>query len=67
MKSLPYINDPNYHASYFRRNTKQLTQQGGLVEEAKKMYGGFKPKWNGTDKKFTFPARSSISFNHLEH
>ncbi|QDP59442.1 MAG: putative terminase large subunit [Prokaryotic dsDNA virus sp.] len=67
MKSLPYINDPNYNASYFRRNTKQLTQQGGLISEAKKMYRPFKPKWHGTDKQFTFKSGATIAFNHLEH
>jgi phage terminase large subunit-like protein len=67
MKSLPYIKDPNFHASYFRRNTKQLTQQGGLWEESGKMYRPFKPKTNSSDKKHTFRSGSSIAFNHLEH
>lgn len=67
MKSLPYIKDPNYQASYFRRNTKQLTQQGGLWEEAKKMFGHFKAKPNETALKCTFPSGSSLAFNHLEH
>lgn len=67
MKSLPYINDPNYNALYLRKNTKQLKQSGGLVSESSKMYAPFKPKWHGTDLKYTFPSGATIAFSHLEH
>lgn len=67
MKVLPFIQDPNFQASFFRRNTKQLKQQGGIWEESKKMYNAFKPVTNNTDLKHVFPTGSTISFNHLEH
>jgi phage terminase large subunit-like protein len=67
MKVLPYIKDPNFQASFFRRNTKQLKQQGGIWEESKKMYAPFKPLTNNTDLKHVFPEGSTLTFNHLEH
>lgn len=67
MKSLPYLKDSNYHASYFRRNTKQLTQQGGMWEESKKLYKAFRAKFNETRLSHKFPSGATITFNHLEH
>lgn len=67
MKILPYIKDPNFHAAVYRRNTKQLRQQGGVWFESKKMYEPFKPKSNETELKHIFPSGATLTFNHLEH
>lgn len=67
MHPLKFHKDPNYNAIFFRKITKQITQQGGLWDESKKMYGMFGAIPNNTNLKHTFPAGGSIAFGHLQH
>lgn len=62
-----YANNPDFGAVIFRRLTTQIRAQGGLWDEANKLYplAGAKP--NKTDLTWTFPAGSKIKFSHLEH
>lgn len=64
MDSLKHIDDPEFHAVYFRRNTTQL--QGGLWPAAKKLFGMFggEPKENKME--IHFPSGAIIKFAYME-
>ncbi len=67
MKPLPYINDPNFHCVFFRRQTTQLKGAGGLWGDSKSLYEPFKPKIQESQLRMTFPSGATCSYNHLEH
>lgn len=64
MDALEHINDPNFRAVYFRKNTTQL--QGGLWPAAKKLFGMFggEPKENKME--IHFPSGATIKFAYME-
>lgn len=66
MKPLQYIKDPNFEAIFFRRVTNQLTGAGGLWPESKKLYSGFKTKYNEKDMKHQFKSGATLKFSHME-
>jgi hypothetical protein len=67
MRSLRYIDDPNYRAVYFRRETTQVKGQGGLWQEAKQLYKAFGGHAKERDLTITFPSGAEIRFFHMEH
>jgi len=46
LKALGQIKDPHFRAVFIRQTRTQLTQSGGLFDEAKQMYKPFKPKFH---------------------
>lgn len=64
MDALEHIEDPNFRAVYFRRNTTQL--QGGLWPAAKKLFGMFggEPKENKME--IHFPSGATVKFAYME-
>lgn len=64
MDSLRFIDDPNYYAVYFRRNTTQL--QGGLWPAAKKLYSKFGGVPHEQKLTISFPSGAAIKFAYLE-
>lgn len=67
LEPLRHISNPQFGAVFFRRTMPQITNIGGLWDEAKKLYpmmGGV-PKQNPMS--FVFPEESRISFSHLQH
>lgn len=67
MKPLPYLDDPNFNAIFFRRTTKALEKPGSLWPEATKLYAPFKPRIRERDHKQTFASGSTVVMDHLEH
>ena len=71
MHPLQYVGDPNFDAIFFRRNTQQISGQGGLFDTARDMYGQLpdeiKPRFREKDYKALFPTGATIKFNHFEH
>jgi predicted phage terminase large subunit-like protein len=60
--------NPKFAGVIFRRTTKQVTNPGGLWDEAMNMYGGLlgaTPKISMLE--FTFPSGMKMRFGHLEH
>jgi predicted phage terminase large subunit-like protein len=52
----------------FRRNSVQVKNEGGLWDEAGKMYPLFDAKSNITERQYTFPPYGNkVTFGHLEH
>lgn len=66
LKALGQINDPNFRAVFIRQTRTQLTQSGGLFDEAKQMYKPFKPKFHEQKLSATFPSGSVIGFAGLD-
>jgi len=67
MRQLRYKDDKDFNGIYFRRNTQQLDGQGGLWEEAQKMYSPFNPSYRQKGMKVKFPSGCSCQFSHMEH
>ncbi len=66
LEMLRNIDNPDYGAVIFRRNTTHIIAEGGLWDESEKLYYllDAKPR----DKKtWTFPAGSKITLTHLEY
>lgn len=64
---LRHIQTPGFGAVIFRRESVQITNQGGLWDESQNLYplAGGRPIVG--DLEWRFPWRSKISFRHLQH
>jgi predicted phage terminase large subunit-like protein len=59
---------PGFGATIFRRTTPQITSQGGLWEEAAKIYPLIGASSNRSDLKWVFPPHgNSVKMAHLEY
>lgn len=70
LRWLRYCNVPESRGVIFRRTSTQLTAQGGLWDEAQKLYGkifGKKLKVKIKDRKIIFPSGASLQFSHYEN
>lgn len=67
MAALRYISNPRYGFVIFRRTSPQITNEGGLWDEANKIY----PKLKGVGLKgsleWRFPSGVKGTFRHLQH
>ena len=61
------INNPDFGGVIFRRTTPQITAQGGLWDESKKIYPHVGAKPNETHLNWTYPSGAKLKFSHLEH
>lgn len=66
LKALGQINDRYFRGVFIRQTRTQLTQSGGLFDEAKQMYKPFKPKFHEQKLSATFPSGAVISFAGLD-
>lgn len=66
LEGLRHVNVPGFGAVIFRRESTQITNEGGLWDEAMKIYPycGAMPKVS-PPMGFTFPSGAKIGFNHL--
>jgi hypothetical protein len=67
VEPLRHVNNPDFGAVIFRRTSPQITNEGGLWDEAGSLY----PLVGGTprvgDLEWRFPSGACISFRHLQH
>jgi len=67
LEPLRHIGNPEFGAVFFRRNTTQIRNEGGLWDESEKLY----PAIGGSPKshtlQWTFPSGAGVTFAHLEH
>jgi hypothetical protein len=67
MEALRHVGNPGYGGVIFRRTCPQITAQGGLWDEAAKVY----PLVGGVPQQSTltwrFPSGAKIQFRHLQH
>jgi len=64
---LRHINNKDFGAVIFRRTIPEITKEGGMWDEAEKMYNAFDASPNKNDKQFTFPSGARITFAHMQH
>lgn len=65
---LRHISNPDFGAVIFRRTLPQVTAEGGLWDEAEKIYPNLDAKPKQTPKlEWKFPTGSKVTFAHLQH
>lgn len=64
---LRYIHNPNFGAVIFRRTYPEIKKEGGLWDEASKLYLPLGATPRASDISFTFPSGATISFAHLQY
>ncbi|QDU60011.1 Terminase-like family protein [Planctomycetes bacterium Pan216] len=67
MAALQYVDHPGYAAVLFRRTLADLALPGALIDRAHQWLAGTDAKWNQSDKTWTFPSGSTLSFGYLDH
>lgn len=67
MECLRHVANPGFGAVVFRRTSPQITSEGGLWDEAGKVF----PRVGGVqrvgDLQYAFPGGSKVTFKHLQH
>src|ERR1700733_733767 len=67
MEPLRHIGNPEFGGVIFRRTSPQITNEGGLWDEAGKLYPLVGGDARVGNLEYRFPTESSISFRHLQH
>lgn len=68
IEAVRHINNPQYGAVIFRRESKQITSEGGLWDTAQDIYPGLGAKFVASPVHTAkFNPGSKVSFSHLQH
>lgn len=67
LEPLRHINNPNFTAVIFRRNSTQVRNQGGLWQESMRLYKQLGGHPREAYLEWIFPSGARIKFAHLEH
>jgi phage terminase large subunit-like protein len=68
MAAAQYLHLPHYRAMLIRQTYAELTRAGALMDRAMKWWLPIKGvKWNGDEKRFTFPSGASVEFGYHSH
>jgi len=67
VEPLRHIDNPEFGAVIFRRTVPEITNEGGLWDEAGKLYPLFNAKPNENDKQYKFPKGMRVSFAHMQY
>ncbi len=65
--ALRHANNSRFTAVFFRRTYKQVTNSGGLWNQAEKLYPLFDGYPNRTHLTWQFKTGASVNFGHLQH
>lgn len=66
LENLRHRKNPRFGSIIFRRDNGQITNEGGLWDNAKSMYANFNVTFReSTPKQVIFPSGAKITFNHL--
>jgi predicted phage terminase large subunit-like protein len=66
LEPLRHASNSEFGAVIFRRTIPEITHEGALWDESKKLYPLLNAKANENEKQFRFPAGSRVSFSHLQ-
>lgn len=66
MAALQYVHVPGYAAILFRRTYQDLALPGAIMSRSHEWLAGTSAHWNGTDKRWLFPAGTTLSFGYLD-
>lgn len=67
MAALMFVGLPNYHALLLRRTYAELSLPEAIMARSHTWLAGTDASWNGSDYRWTFPSRSTLSFGYLNH
>lgn len=67
VEPLRHIGNKDFGAVVFRRSIPEITREGGLWDEAEKLYQPFNPKPNRNEHQFTFDSGARVTFAHMQH
>ena len=67
VEPLRHMGNKLFGAVTFRRTIPEITNEGGLWDEAEIMYPQLGAKPNQNDRQFTFRSGSRVTFAHLQH
>jgi predicted phage terminase large subunit-like protein len=67
IEPLRHVANPHFGAVFFRRTYPQITNEGGLWDEAMELYPLLDGMPNEHDRLFRFPSGMTVSFRHLQH
>ena len=65
--ALQYVEEPGYSALLLRRTFKQLAKADSILAKAKDWLLPKNVRYNGDEKKFTFPSGATLEFGHMDH
>jgi hypothetical protein len=66
MGALAYVHVPGYSALLLRRTYQDLSLPGAIMDRAATWLANTSARWNGTDKRWTFPSGATLSFGYLD-
>ena len=67
LEVLRHFNNPNFGAVFFRRNSTQVRNQGGLWHESLRLYSPLGAHPREAFLEWIFPSGMRVKFAHLEH
>jgi predicted phage terminase large subunit-like protein len=66
MHASRHTGNKDFEAVYFRRVMPEITNAGGLWDEALKLYAGI-PKRESPRLQLSFPSGATVTFSHMQH
>jgi predicted phage terminase large subunit-like protein len=67
LEPLRHVNNPGFNGTIFRRESPEILNAGGLVDESSKIYPYLGAVFNKTRLLWTFPSGASVRFSHLQY
>lgn len=67
LEPLRHINNQDFGAVFFRRTYPQITGEGALWDDARKVYSKLNSQSSKNDMRHTFPSGARVSFRHLQY
>lgn len=67
MESLRQIKFPDYHALLLRRTYRELQMADSLIDRSQRWFPDYGGKYQGQQKRWTFPSGATIDFGHMEY
>lgn len=66
MAALQHVHVPGYAALILRRTFADLSLPGAIMDRAFGWLSGTGARWNGQDKRWTFPSGATLTFGYCE-
>lgn len=66
MAALQYVDYEHYDALILMKTFPDLMKPGALIDKSKQWLGDTDAKWNGSDKRWTFPSGATLNFGYMQ-
>ena len=64
--AMKYCHVPTYSAVVIRKTYADLSKAGAIMDRAQEWIANTAARWDGVNKRITFPSGARVSFGHLE-